>query len=1016
MASSSTPQLSSYRSEGISQDSRRPKMSSRKTMVIIPATGARLQDRNYTLRTSDDDENTPLINGRNARRNSQSSIRERDFRQMCSNFWKFLNSKKARMVIKCSLAYFLGSLATFVTPISRLLGHYDGKHMVATFCVYFHPARSAGSMHQATMYALIAFVYSSVVSVGSMALSIAFAEADLIELGHALVLLIFCAGGMGLIGYIKQKKSHPTVSVACSMASISITTILTKEGSVQRAEFKMGKIWQVSMIVAMSIVISNFLAFTLWPTSAITELRQVMTKCTATFSETLNGITHSFLNGSDDEIKATKYATAAENHKTVFTSLLKNLREAKYEHYVLGTEQEYHQEKLLVECLQRLSQNIGGLRSAALTQFSLLRQAQNATNPQAIEVASSPKKRQRNTNHLFTPPDHDSSRYLPSDDSSGDSSSTADGNEDAASDTTSAPISVFKEFINHLGPPMKSLAYTLNLMLDDLPYTTGEKNPHTIQVNPQFEESLKDAIELYELKRSEALATLYRSDEITQSRSLDADADVEEIAASCGYFSYNLLHFAEEMKTFLYILRKLQCLQEGQPRTWEWLKFWKGIFKKKPHADHENIIPTMETVPVKRARTIPNVSPEAKVQFSYKVWKALGVLRRDNIKFSVKVGVGAALYALPAFIPATRPTFSLWRGEWGLVSYMIIMSMTLGQTNNSGEARVLGNLVGALLALVSWILFEKDPYALSVFGWIVCIPCFWIILNWKQATFGRFVLLTYNLSALYAYSLSAKDDDDDDDEGGIDPLIAEIVLHRFVAVTVGVMWGLFVNRMVWPISARQQLRKGLSVLWLRMSLIWYRDPLDMLVEGKSDQKHKNITEEQSLQKALFGLNSVAAVAPHEFRLKGPFPTKEYQKILKANQAILDAFHGMSIMIAKDPNANRREAQILSYTKKERDDLCARISHLFYVLGSSIRIGFPLPENLPNTTRARDRLLAKIFDYRKTVKGIEGEKLDEDLEMLYAYALATARISEGLDESIHNMGLLYGVLEDEMLEF
>lgn len=385
-------------------------------------------------------------------------------------------------------------------------------------------------------------------------------------------------------------------------------------------------------------------------------------------------------------------------------------------------------------------------------------------------------------------------------------------------------------------------------MLDDLPYTSGENNPHTIQVNPHFEESLKDAIELYELKRSEALATLYRSDEITQSRSLDANADVEEIAASCGYFSYNLLYFAEEMKTFLEILRNLQRLQEQRPRTWRWLKFWKSIFKRNPQADHESthmahtkayicanlfalgIIRALDTLPVKRAHTIPNVSPEAKVPFSYKVWKALGALRRDNIKFSVKVGVGAALYALPAFIPATRPTFSLWRGEWGLVSYMIIMSMTLGQTNNSGEARVIGNLIGALLALVGWILFERDPYGLSVFGWIVCIPCFWIILNWKQATFGRFILLTYNLSALYAYSLSAKDDDDDDDEGGMDPLITEIVLHRFVTVTVGVFWGLFVNRMVWPISARRQLRKGLSVLWLRMSLIWHRDPLDTLVE------------------------------------------------------------------------------------------------------------------------------------------------------------------------------------------
>jgi len=266
----------------------------------------------------------------------------------------------------------------------------------------------------------------------------------------------------------------------------------------------------------------------------------------------------------------------------------------------------------------------------------------------------------------------------------------------------------------------------------------------------------------------------------------------------------------------------------------------------------------------------------------------------------------------------------LWRGEWGLVSYMIIMSMTLGQTNSSGEARIVGTMIGAVLALVAWITFPENPYALPVFGWVVSLPCFWIILNWKQATFGRFILLTYNLSALYAYSISLSDDDEDDaddDEGGVNPIISDIVLHRFVAVTAGVLWGLFINRMIWPLSARSQLRRGLSVLWLRMALIWNQDPLNCLIDGHThDQKYRSITDVHSLQKALIRLNGLAAAAPHEFRLKGPFPTKEYQSILKANQAILDAFHGMSVMIAKDPKANRREADILNYTKKVRLDM------------------------------------------------------------------------------------------------
>ena len=50
---------------------------------------------------------------------------------------------------------------------------------------------------------------------------------------------------------------------------------------------------------------------------------------------------------------------------------------------------------------------------------------------------------------------------------------------------------------------------------------------------------------------------------------------------------------------------------------------------------------------------------------------------------------------------------------------------------------------------------------------------------------GRFIMLTYNLSALYAYSLSVQEVDGDDDEGGARPIITEIALHRVVAVLSG---------------------------------------------------------------------------------------------------------------------------------------------------------------------------------------------------------------------------------------
>ena len=52
-----------------------------------------------------------------------------------------------------------------------------------------------------------------------MGVSRLFGRLELIQLGHAIVLIVFCAGGLGLIGYTKIAMSSPTVSVACSLAS-----------------------------------------------------------------------------------------------------------------------------------------------------------------------------------------------------------------------------------------------------------------------------------------------------------------------------------------------------------------------------------------------------------------------------------------------------------------------------------------------------------------------------------------------------------------------------------------------------------------------------------------------------------------------------------------------------------------------------------------------------------------------------------------------------------------------------
>jgi hypothetical protein len=104
-------------------------------------------------------------------------------------------------------------------------------------------------------------------------------------------------------------------------------------------------------------------------------------------------------------------------------------------------------------------------------------------------------------------------------------------------------------------------------------------------VNDQFHSSLVQAIQLYSNARQEALALLYKKKDLRAARPREVEADFEEVAASCGYFSFSLQDFAEEMKVYLDILDELKQQVDEYPRrrSWTWLKFWRNQQPKDPH-------------------------------------------------------------------------------------------------------------------------------------------------------------------------------------------------------------------------------------------------------------------------------------------------------------------------------------------------------------------------------------------------------------------------------------------------
>jgi len=342
---------------------------------------------------------------------------------------------------------------------------------------------------------------------------------------------------------------------------------------------------------------------------------------------------------------------------------------------------------------------------------------------------------------------------------------------------------------------------------------------------------------------------------------------------------------------------------------------------------------------------------------------------------------------------------------------------------------------GAATAATIWTAFPENPYVLSVFGFFFSMPCFYyIVAKPMYATSARFVLLTYNLTCLYCYNLRQED-----------VSVVEIASHRFVAVTVGVVWAAIVSRYWWPTEARRELSKALgefclNVGWLYTRLVAFNsfdddsetgyphvgdaetptppnEATSLLSPATSSHLNDGVAEfmamELHLQIKLIELQGLLAQTQHEPRLKGPFPVALYRSILTSLQTILDKLHSMRCVTSREEWHTTVRNEFIIPVNKERRDMVGNIILYFSVLASAFRLKSPLPPYLPPAEESRRRLVDAI----RQLDVIRNRDIHGSRQLLFfAYALTMQGITHELDYLGSTLQEAFGVIGGSTEEF
>ncbi|GAA5911771.1 hypothetical protein JCM8208_005592 [Rhodotorula glutinis] len=993
----------------------------------------------------DDDEHSPLLHRAGTASPSALSTLRRSV---------FSPSPLVKNILKCVLAYYVGELFTFVPILSDLVGapwDVDGPvrnaQVVATVAVYFMPARTVGGMIEADLFLLVGAAYAAFLTCGSMASAVLFDHYDLLGYGHVFILLCWLGGGYAVLAFIKVTMNKPTVATACSLVSLVCSPILTKEGAIHVGEFNGRAISQVLLLAAFGSAISNVICFLIWPQSATSKLQADLNNTLASFSTLLDMLTKTFLLDTDISTRPETLKKAIDAHQASFTTLKASLSQAKYEVFdsrMAGTSSSYDQ---VVASMTRLAQGLTGMRAGCTLQWELLRAREEGRlegSEEGGDELSDVKKAELLDEMVVL------ERF-----------------RERVGPSLQQLSTISKQSLSFLRTSFirTKAGSTARAELRRNDPETALSADELLTLQSELEQSLH----LFKREHSKAVKVLYRSlpektlfggeglpsDPFADSSPSTAQAPNDNLFR-IYHFCFNYEEWAAELLHLLAVFIQIRATEEiverelvDRRRRWgpvAGLARFAGLLvgsrsaraaetslNQKAALLRKQFSRALQTPARKRRSVFPQIVDGALsshqvdgadlsfvARLKLKFWRVGWQLRQPAVRFAVKTGFGAAVLSSAAFIPRLRPLWLEWRGEWALISFIVVMAPALGATNFLAAGRVVGTALGALVAVACTLAFPENAYVLPILGAIFSAPCFYVAITRPQyAPASRFVLLTFNLTCLYCFNLREAD-----------VRVESIALHRSAAVAVGVVWGLLVSSYVWPFEARRELRSGLSEFFLNASYLYERivktysfadstlsrqttiqgtstERTDLFPRPPPQPDEDFVAMEIELQLTLIRVSGLLASTKHEPRLKGPFPANEYRPVLAACQAILDSLTAIVRMTKRQAWLAVIRRDYVLPVNRERREMVGNVVLFLSLLSSAVVLKTPLPAYLPPAAEARERLVLKLRDLdivrRRLVRG-GSESL-----LYYAYTTSMKDVISQLDDIGASFQRLFGII-------
>lgn len=671
-----------------------------------------------------------------------------------------------RDLLKASIMFMLATSLTFYEPFHKELGY--GSHMAAVAILFFNPCKSVGATVEAVLTGLLGILFAICICTFSIAISAILCREHYLILKSMFLLAVMFLSTFTL-AFVRARSSRPPVYTGAVIAQLIITVVLTGYAIEDHEEVNFDAIWMIVLPVLAGAFVSFLGNSLLWPTSATAELKKNISKTLNSFQILLDLLTDAFLftGGSsfadaDIPSRMTLIESYVKLHHESFIQLTQMNAEAKLEFLsrFMTSNSAYYQSA--IASINRLTQHIGGMRSSVIKEekiksgqrlsqadFSLLMEFIDAIGPTVRVLADKCQSVLEEVNSIMQKPRPSICFFWIKDQRA--------ANYERLHELQYSLDSALSEF--------NRLQKAKMLMLYEKEKFDGKPNDEVFLVYfyvfcmVEFTKELRNGLIESAKTLNKPRPSLFRrimccsgtihfhswcscKDRLTD---IDPDAYVPLLSPEAEPEIE-----PEEPPSSAVIQDSERYYRFLQSQT-------NGLYHQYLKTPFSHISSNNETAEGTNHEPPSAHPPPVPVSFflryRLRIWKFLATLGNSfELKFAFKTALLVFALSLLAFLPETKELYIEFRGQWAILSGVVVMTPTVGGTNVAGLYRILGTIAGALYSYLIWYIFPGQAVGLALMIWIFCVPCFFVLLHTGYPRVAQVSLVTVTSIVLAQYA------------------------------------------------------------------------------------------------------------------------------------------------------------------------------------------------------------------------------------------------------------------------